>query len=503
VQRGLEIPFWLDHDLLFRLNYGPAPSQDVERMKTQNGKSISFPVFPRNIITSNRAAITLLDRPLAAKFVAALYGETGSIPNQRLTTSVISAFSYNPAWIETYSLVWVENFVIYHVWNKHYSSSILGGQTRPPMAAVVMDMIDMIEYFRSISGSTSSKVLREWLTDFFASRTLKSLCTDKAVDQKLACEGYLADLFSIVACLPRDEYSTLGPPAELGWDADVKATLSGRICVGRPSTSLLTKTLPGPGVFFSSEVPPVEVKEYESLEDLDASFIESGAFRFRLTNRIEHHLALDNDNHIHLYKNAEKLTERAAAGDVDFTDHPFSLEIYGGHSLRGCATFLGILKFRLFDLSALEEEMHLTLSVVFWRKEESRRIAKRIFTTPEPRTWQNLFSSGDLSTRDKVRILESMGFPPSLIFGSAGLVPKGTIHLKRFRHFRNQLGYLREQMRAWKPRTVREMFVPGYYDRFAWFVAIFGMAFGIIASLGLVAQMVQIALAVVQLQGPV
>jgi hypothetical protein len=308
-------------------------------------------------------------------------------------------------------------------------------------------------------------------------------------------------LFSIVACLPRDEYSTLGPPAELGWDADVNASLSGGIYVGRPSASLLTKSLPGPGVFFSSEVPPVEAKGSESLEDLDASFIESGPFRFRLTNRIEHHLALDSDNNIHLYTNAEKLTERAAAGDVDFTDHPFSLEIYGGHTLRGCATFLGTLTFRLFDLVALEEEMRLTFSLVFWRKEESRRIAKRIFTIPEPRTWRNVFSSAALATRDKVRILESMGFPPLLIFGSSTLVPKGTIHLNRFRHFRNQIGYLREQMRAWKPRTVREIFVPGYYDRFAWFVAIFGMAFGIIASLGLIAQLVQIALTVVQLRG--
>jgi hypothetical protein len=154
----------------------------------------------------------------------------------------------------------------------------------------------------------------------------------------------------------------------------------------------------------------------------------------------------------------------------------------------------------LFDLSAVEAEMHLTLSLLFLRKEESRRIAKRIFTTPEPRTWLHLFSSAALSTRDNVRILESMGFPPSLIFGSAALIPEGTIHLNRFRHFRNQLGYLREQMRAWKPRMVREMFVPGYYDRFAWFVAIFGILFGIIASLGLIASLAQIALTVVQLQ---
>jgi len=144
--------------------------------------------------------------------------------------------------------------------------------------------------------------------------------------------------------------------------------------------------------------------------------------------------------------------------------------------------------------------MHLTLVLLFWRKEDSRRIAKRIFAPPEPRTWHNFFSSRDRSTRDKVRVLESMGFPPSLVFGAAGLVPKGSIHLNRFRHFRDQISYLREQMRVWKPRTLREMFVPGYYDRFAWFVAIFGMVFGIIASLGLLGSVVQIGLGVAQLQ---
>jgi len=352
------MPFWLDDELLFRLNYGPASSQDIERVKTQSGKLKFFPLYPRNIITSNRATITLLDTPLAAKYVAALYPRS----NESVSTSIIPAFGYNTASIKTYSLVWVENFVVYHVWNKYYSSSILGEETRPSMAAVVMDMLDMIYYFKSIDGSTRPKPLSEWLADFLASHSLQSLSRDKDFDQKWACEGYLADLFSIVACLPRDEYSTLGPPAELGWDPDVAATISGRISVGRSSTSLLSNSLPGPQVFSFPDMPPVEKEGFVSLEDLDASFIESGAFRFRLTNRIGQHLTVDSDNNIYLYKNAEKLTVRAA-GDVDFTDHPLSLEIYDA---------------------------------------------------PEPRTWHNFFSSRDSSTRDKVRVLEAMGFIASL-----------------------------------------------------------------------------------------
>ena len=331
------MPFWLDDELLFRLNYGPASPQDIERVKTQNGKSNFLPLFPRNIITSDRATITLLDTTFAAKYVAALYGKADTRPHESVSRSVIPVFACNASSIQTYSLVWVENFIVYHVWNKYYSSSILGEETRPSMAAVVMDVLDMIDYFKSIDTSTRPKPLREWLADFLASHSLRSLRTNKDFDQKWACEGYLADLFSIIACLPRDEYSTLGPPAELGWDPDVDATISGRISVGPSSTSLLSKSFPGPEVFGFPDVPPVEEKGFVSLEDLDARFIESGAFRFRLTNRIGQHLTVDSDNNIYLYKNAEKLTVRAA-GDVDFTDHPFTLEIYRAHTWRRCET---------------------------------------------------------------------------------------------------------------------------------------------------------------------
>jgi hypothetical protein len=236
---------------------------------------------------------------------------------------------------------------------------------------------------------------------------------------------------------------------------------------------------------------------------LDASFIQSGPFQFCLTNRIEQHLTLDNDNHIFLYKHRKH--DRTTDRDVDFTDHPFSLDLYAQHAFRTFNPFLyRSLLARLLHVNALEEEMCLTLSLLFWRKEGSRRIARKIFADISRRRNVQLrlsWYTKEMSTSERLNILESMGMGlrSSLFFGGDFPV-KGAVHLSRFQHFRTQLGYLHEQMRVWKPRTVRELFIPGYYDRFAWFVAIFGITFGVIASLGLIANIVQIAIAVIMLR---
>lgn len=77
---------------------------------------------------------------------------------------------------------------------------------------------------------------------------------------------------------------------------------------------------------------------------------------------------------------------------------------------------------------------------------------------------------------------------------------KGTFHLRQFRHYRTRLAYLQEQMKAWKPRRFTELFTPGYYDRFTWFIAIFGLVFGVIATLSLVTSIIQVVFAVLTWQ---
>jgi hypothetical protein len=40
-------------------------------------------------------------------------------------------------------------------------------------------------------------------------------------------------------------------------------------------------------------------------------------------------------------------------------------------------------------------------------------------------------------------------------------------------------------MEAWRPRSFRELFIPGYSGRFDWWIAMFGAFFGIVTILGL------------------
>jgi len=58
--------------------------------------------------------------------------------------------------------------------------------------------------------------------------------------------------------------------------------------------------------------------------------------------------------------------------------------------------------------------------------------------------------------------------------------------LERFPYFANRMVHLLESMENWKPKTFRELFIPGYIDRTSWWIAMFGIFFGFMSVLGLV-----------------
>jgi len=116
--RYQERPDWLDVDYLYRLNYGPANASDA---------AIAFKIID-NLGQEKRAEITLLDRVLAHNLHCSFF------PNSR--TSLIS-FDCSPEgeFVNPYpsldetstdTIVWIENFVVRMVWNRNYSSSVLG-----------------------------------------------------------------------------------------------------------------------------------------------------------------------------------------------------------------------------------------------------------------------------------------------------------------------------------------------------------------------------------------
>lgn len=303
--------------------------EEVRLFKSGNGKisptSRKYPFGAYNY-RPGRSNITLLDRAVAARLHKALFDcpgyhlsiltDSSKNLDAKLPENGISPFDYDASCLEHIPFVWAEDFVITCIWNGQYSSSVLSTSSRPPMAAVVMDMIDMIEFFKSQCTIDSPRAtIDEWLKNFYHSQKLRSIDISQTVDENWAARGFLADLFCTVACLPR-----LGPP--YGLDEYQR---------GRKELPFEENLFPGSDLLFFPAQPPVSKAASDpsvSIEDLDASFIESGPFQFRTTNRFNDHLTLDYDNGILIYKPRK---ERV----LDFYGYPHDLGLFHNHALKG------------------------------------------------------------------------------------------------------------------------------------------------------------------------
>jgi hypothetical protein len=219
-----------------------------------------------------------------------------------------------------------EEFVLRYVWDEHYSSSVIGINavgSFPPLGAVVSDMLSMISFFKSQQVSNPKSVVF-WLKEFFHSTPGLYSIPDIAFDDDWPVRGYLVDMFSIVACCPVLERDG-SLPTRYGLDNNRgnKETL----------VALDDQTTPAQLLFFKGE-PPVSTAASDpsiSLDDLDASFIHSGPFRFRNTRRSEEHLSLDSQNHILIYFQIW----RGDPGYFSTKDHPrHQFSFYDKHFLR-------------------------------------------------------------------------------------------------------------------------------------------------------------------------
>jgi hypothetical protein len=123
-------------------------------------------------------------------------------------------------------------------------------------------------------------------------------------------------------------------------------------------------------------------------------------------------------------------------------------------------------------------EMERSKTLLFNRSEQSRKILQGMLRPP-------------LSLLHHI-----IGRRPGPSLRQLTYTTPGIVHLKEFHYYRTRLAYLQEQMKAWRPRKFSELFIPGYYDRLTWFTAIFGLVFGIIATLSLVTSIIQVVFAV-------
>ena len=128
-------------------------------------------------------------------------------------------------------------------------------------------------------------------------------------------------------------------------------------------------------------------------------------------------------------------------------------------------------------------ELTSTMSLLFGRDDDSRRLAEHLFTSKP--SW-------------KIKRSTTIKLPSALAVD----VTEGT-QLRNFPEYRCHLAYLQEQMHNWKPRRFSELFSPGYFDRLAWFTAVFGLVFGVIGVMSLVTSIVQLGLAIAAWKQPV
>src|SRR5271170_7644609 len=145
--------------------------------------------------------------------------------------------------------------------------------------------------------------------------------------------------------------------------------------------------------------------------------------------------------------------------------------------------------------------MRLSMALLFLRTDESQRIAQRLLSKIYYGTSRRLgFWRENPEAEGIVLGMRRSRWDQDRYKWGRDNSMKGTFHLKQFRHYRPRLAYLQEQMKAWRPRRFSELFTPGYYDRFTWFIAIFGLVFGIIATLSLVTSIIQVIFAVLTWQ---
>jgi hypothetical protein len=220
-------------------------------------------------------------------------------------------------------MVWSEDFVVNEVWAERkkggYSSSVVGKANKPPLAAVVMDMIDLVEFLKSIASEEPKKLV-EWTKEFVQRTQLRSvLISGEEADVDWAARGYIADMFSIVACVS----CTSAKPPSLVCGQDERQ--HDRI----PWAHQIK--LPGSGVLLPNP-PPVSLRALEPSNpvlELKASYVDSGPFKFKRTRHLDKHLTFNHDGQkirLFQYWGSEIPKERLPKYA--------SIRIYQDHALR-------------------------------------------------------------------------------------------------------------------------------------------------------------------------
>jgi hypothetical protein len=170
------------------------------------------------------------------------------------------------------------------------------------------------------------KTIIAWLTEFVRNKKLRSVLPDQDIDVNWAARGYIADLFSIVACLECTSYTYGPPPFAAGQDSQIRHQVAG----------YYTRTIPGYGVLIAPPKPVSTAAASDpgnSVDQLRASFIHSGPFKLKANRKLTKHLTFHNGNKLRVF---QYWGNNMTPGEgMEFTS---SLRVYRNHTLRWYST---------------------------------------------------------------------------------------------------------------------------------------------------------------------
>jgi hypothetical protein len=181
-------------------------------------------------------------------------------------------------------------------------------------------MIDLIDFLKSIE---EPKTVIAWLTEFARNNQLRSVLPDQDIDVEWvewAGRGYIADLFSIVACLECTSYGP--PPFAAGQDSQIRHQFAG----------YYRRTIPGYRVLIATPKPVSTAAASDprnSVDQLRASFIHSGPFKLKATRKLAEHLTFNSSNKLRVFQYwGNDMTPGEDTG------YKCSLRVYRNHTLR-------------------------------------------------------------------------------------------------------------------------------------------------------------------------
>lgn len=125
-----------------------------------------------------------------------------------------------------------------------------------------------------------------------------------------------------------------------------------------------------------------------------------------------------------------------------------------------------------------QAELHNTHDLLFNRSPSSKKLGERFYGRPILGHTNALYRRRLLF--NKLRI-DNQTEEVEVNLLSPYILPE----FSEFPIFAPRICHLLRSMEEWRPRTFRELFIPGYSKRLDWWVAMFGVFIGIIAILSL------------------